>query len=188
MFKLLTLCSVVLFGCSVRNPKVIMETELGNITIEIYEKKAPVTAANFLRYVDEKRFAGAVFYRVVTMENQPNNDVKIEVIQGGLFEDDHKNGLPPIIHETTGKTGILHKDGVISMARLGPGTASAGFLSASVASPNWISAVKEIRTGRALLSSAELLTAWMWYEKYKSSQQRGSLNPRIYITQIVRVK
>jgi peptidyl-prolyl cis-trans isomerase A (cyclophilin A) len=113
--------------CAEKNPVVLMKTELGNIKIEINEKKAPVTAANFLKYVDEHRFMSARFYRVVTMENQPNDSVKIEVIQGGLGFEESDMRLTPIEHETTRKTGILHKDGVISMARLEPGTATSEF-------------------------------------------------------------
>lgn len=113
-------------GCASSNPKISMVTDLGEITIEIYEKAAPVTAGNFLKYVDEHRFEGAYFYRVVTMQNQPDNEVKIEVIQGGLGNDDnHPRRLQSIRHETTEGTGILHKDGVISMARNEPGTADA---------------------------------------------------------------
>ena len=67
---------------------------------------------------------GAVFYRVVRMDNQPDNKVKIQVIQGGLNADEHVLMLPAIKHETTDQTGILHKDGVISMARVEPGTAT----------------------------------------------------------------
>lgn len=110
-----------------QNPKVTLRTESGNIIVEIFADRAPVTANNFLRYVDECRFTGAVFYRVVRMDNQPNNKIKIEVIQGGLFDDELSKGLPPIEHETTEITGILHKDGIISMARSTPGTASSEF-------------------------------------------------------------
>jgi len=105
-------------------PQVKMKTELGDIIIEIDTINAPVTAANFLKYVDDKIFNSAFFYRVVKMDNQPNNKIKIEVIQGGLGYDESPLSLPPIEHETTDKTGILHKDGVISMARMEPGTAS----------------------------------------------------------------
>ena len=118
--------SLLLSGCTHPDPTIKMSTEFGDITIEVYEKAAPITARNFLKYVDENRFEGAYFYRVVTMQNQPDNDVKIEVIQGGLGNDDkHTNRLPSIPHETTEVTGILHRDGVISMARLEPGTADA---------------------------------------------------------------
>jgi peptidyl-prolyl cis-trans isomerase A (cyclophilin A) len=101
-----------------------MKTELGDIIIEIDTVNAPVTATNFLKYVDDKIFNSAFFYRVVRMDNQPNNDVKIEVIQGGLGFDESPLSLLPIEHETTDKTGILHKNGIISMARMEPGTAS----------------------------------------------------------------
>jgi peptidyl-prolyl cis-trans isomerase A (cyclophilin A) len=106
------------------NPHVLIQTTFGDIKVEIYETEAPITAANFLKYVDEERFEGATFYRVVTMGNQPDKKIKIEVIQGGLRYGEHPKRLPPIEHETTDKTGVLHKGGVISMARLEPGTAS----------------------------------------------------------------
>ena len=118
-------CLFVMAACTKPNPQVEMLTDQGRIVVEIFEKEAPVTVSNFLRYVDEGHFEGATFYRVVTMRNQPNNEVKIEVIQGGLsFSGEHPNNLPPIRHETTQETGILHKEGVISMARVEPGTAA----------------------------------------------------------------
>ena len=116
-----------LSGCggdgSQPNPRVLMRTELGDIEIEVYMDKAPVTAANFMRYARENRFRGATFYRTVTMDNQPDKDVKIEVVQGGLGEDPEGLALPPIEHETTERTGVLHRDGTLSMARSSPGTA-----------------------------------------------------------------
>ena len=101
-----------------------MMTDFGTIEIELYLNKATVTVTNFLKYMDENRYEDFHFYRVVHLNNQPDNDVKIEVIQGGLGFDKHPMELPPIQHETTEKTGILHEDGTISMARLEPGTAS----------------------------------------------------------------
>jgi len=120
----------LVLGCSEKQqpesslPQVKIKTELGDIIIEIDTINAPVTASNFLKYVDDKIFNSAFFYRVVRMDNQPNNEIKIEVIQGGLGFDESPLSLSPIEHETTDKTGILHKDGVISMARIEPGTAS----------------------------------------------------------------
>jgi peptidyl-prolyl cis-trans isomerase A (cyclophilin A) len=118
---------LLIASCGKKYPEVVMKTPYGDIVIEIYEDKAPVTASNFMRYVNENRFKDAVFYRVVTPDNQPHNDVKIEVIQGGLFEDEHPDALPPIEHETTKETGIKHLDGTIRMARNEPGTASSEF-------------------------------------------------------------
>jgi peptidyl-prolyl cis-trans isomerase A (cyclophilin A) len=108
------------------NPRVRIDTDAGAITVELYPDKAPVTVANFLRYVNGNAYDGGAFYRVVTMQNQPTSPVKIEVIQGGLDGDSAKR-LPPIAHETNDKTGIKHLDGTISMARGAPGSASSEF-------------------------------------------------------------
>lgn len=118
---------IIFTACEKQSPQVVLSTELGEITIELYTEKAPLTAGNFLRYVKEDRLAGAWFYRVVTLQNQVNDSIKIAVIQGGLYEDNHPQTLPPIAHETTAQTGILHKNGVVSMARMEPGTATCEF-------------------------------------------------------------
>ncbi len=65
--------SFALIACSTNHPNVVLETEYGKIIIEIYEEESPITSANFLKYVDENRFQDAHFYRVVRMDNQPNN-------------------------------------------------------------------------------------------------------------------
>ena len=128
MKKTLILFGIVLLITSCNsNPRVVIKTEMGDITVEIYADKAPVTGLNFLKYVQENLYKGAFFYRVVTMDNQPDDSIRIEVIQGGLYEDDHPAMLRPIFHETTAETGILHTNGVISMARWEPGTATSEF-------------------------------------------------------------
>lgn len=104
--------------------QVIMKTDMGDITLQIELGKAPLTAGNFLSLVEQGVYQEAIFYRVVSPDNQPNNHVKIEVIQGGLFDDQLIGQHPPIEHESTDQTGILHTDGVISMARMEPGSAS----------------------------------------------------------------
>ena len=103
-----------------------IQTELGDILVKIDLKNAPVTSANFLRYVDANLFDSSCFYRVVRSDNQLRDSVKIEVIQGGRYKDED-NGFPPISHETTEMTGLKHLDGVISMARSSPGTATSEF-------------------------------------------------------------
>jgi peptidyl-prolyl cis-trans isomerase A (cyclophilin A) len=108
-------------------PKVFMECEMGTIVCEIDTVNAPVSANNFLKHIELGTFKDAVFYRVVRMDNQPNNEVKIEVIQGGLFVDEKIDKIESIRHETTKETGIKHKDGTISMARNKPGSASTEF-------------------------------------------------------------
>ena len=121
---------VMSFNSKSHNPQVVITTEVGDIYVEVYLSKAPVTSANFLNYVDSGRYNNrSCFYRVVRLDNQPDKPIKIEVIQGGFYEDSivEKNQFALIKHETTKEAGILHKDGVISMARMEPGTASSEF-------------------------------------------------------------
>ncbi|ATE63026.1 peptidylprolyl isomerase [Rhizorhabdus dicambivorans] len=97
-------------------------TSEGPILLELEKEKAPVTVANFLKYVDLKRYDGISFYRAVAVPNEPSQGF----IQGGIREDARKI-LPPIAHESTTKTGLHHTNGAISMARNAPGTATCDF-------------------------------------------------------------
>lgn len=108
-------------------PKVKLETSFGEILVEIDTANAPITAKNFLNHVETGTYKNGVFYRVVRMDNQPQNDIKIEVIQGGVFTEDRFDKITTIRHETTKKTGLKHLDGTISMARMEPGSASTEF-------------------------------------------------------------
>ncbi len=96
--------------------RVLMETSEGDITLEVNLARAPVTAATFLRYVDQRRYDGATFYRA--MPGGPGRGL----IQAGV---DHRRRLPPIAHEPTSRTGLSHVDGAVSIARDAPGTATA---------------------------------------------------------------
>lgn len=118
---------VLFFACTKKNPIVVLETDAGFIGIELYVEKAPATCYNFLNYVEKSKFDGGEFYRIVTMNNQPNNEYKIEVVQGGMGRSDTLERYKPIIHESTNNTGILHTIGTVSMARNEPGTASSEF-------------------------------------------------------------
>jgi peptidyl-prolyl cis-trans isomerase A (cyclophilin A) len=111
-----------------RGIRVRIDTDAGPIVVALHPEKAPASVANFLRYVDEHRYDGGIFYRAVTPENQPGEPeaLRVEVIQGGVADDDSKR-LPPIAHESTERTGLRHIDGTISMARLAPGSASSEF-------------------------------------------------------------
>jgi len=102
--------------------RVKLETGDGPIVLELYPDKAPITAGNFLRYVDGKRFDGATFYRASKVPNAP----EFGLIQGGV-QNDPARVLKPIAHEPTTKTGLSHTDGVISMGRTNPGTATSDF-------------------------------------------------------------
>lgn len=104
-------------------------TSLGEIEVEIFRGRAPITSENFLRYVDDGLYDGTAFFRTVTMENQPDSEVKIEVVQGGTMPKDraYPSTYSPVEHETTEVTGLRHVDGAVSMARMGPGTATSSF-------------------------------------------------------------
>ena len=107
--------------------RVLVQTELGDIVIEVDAAHAPLSAANFLKYVDAGHYNGGVFHRTVKMANQPESTIKIEVVQAGVNPDRAKDGFPPIALERTSATGIAHKNGVVSMARGLPDSASSGW-------------------------------------------------------------
>jgi peptidyl-prolyl cis-trans isomerase A (cyclophilin A) len=111
-----------------KNPVLLIKTQFGDIRAELFADKAPLTVANFVHYFTEKKIRNPTFYRVVRTDpdNQPDKDVKIQVLQGGLT-DVRDRDLPQLAHETTKDTGVLHKDGVLSMARNEPGTATHHF-------------------------------------------------------------
>lgn len=108
-------------------------TEAGVIEVVLDPVRAPITVSNFIKYVNGGQYNGGVFHRTVTMDNQPKNDVKIEVIQGAInsnYRDKSyppNSGFEPILLERTSMTGLKHLDGTISMARMGPNTATSGF-------------------------------------------------------------
>lgn len=109
-----------------------IDTELGLLVVELYPSKAPVTVANFLRYVDAGHYDAGVFYRAVRLDNQAPSDVPIQVVQGGTGLAEHPDDqaeppFPPIAHENTRATGLSHRDGALSMARSDPGSASSEF-------------------------------------------------------------
>lgn len=104
--------------------RIALTTTLGTIVLELDSKRAPITTANFLRYVDQKRLDGTVFYRAMKLDfGGPGPQ---GLIQGGT-QNDPKRIFKPIAHEPTNVTGILHKAGTISMARWDPGTATCDF-------------------------------------------------------------
>ncbi len=102
---------------------VVLDTEMGEITIALETERAPITAGNFLRYVEDDRFDGAVFYRAMSLKwgEQPNG-----LLQGGT-DNDPDRILDPIAHEPTNETGLSHTNGAVSMARYEPGTATGDF-------------------------------------------------------------
>jgi peptidyl-prolyl cis-trans isomerase A (cyclophilin A) len=122
-----TIAGVAALHAQSKPVRVLVQTELGDIVVEVDQARAPGTAANFLRYVDAGHYDGGTWHRTVKMDNQPESPVKIEVIQAGVNPDFAKAGFPPIALERTNVTGIQHKDGTISMARGTPDSATSGW-------------------------------------------------------------
>lgn len=108
-------------------PKVLIQTTAGDIELEIDSDKAPLTAENFLHYVHEGLYSDGSFHRTVTTANQENSAVKIAVIQGKANPQKRDQFLPSIALEDTRQTGLKHLDGVISMARSKPNSATDQF-------------------------------------------------------------
>jgi peptidyl-prolyl cis-trans isomerase A (cyclophilin A) len=119
--------AVAVAGAQGATVRVRVQTELGDIVLELDPTRAPGTTANFLRYVDAGHYDGGTFHRTVTMDNQPESPVKIEVIQAGVNADRAKDGFPAIPLERTSVTGLAHKDGTVSMARGAPDSATSGW-------------------------------------------------------------
>ena len=110
-----------------RPVRVVFETALGKITVEVDLAHAPVTGENFLKYVDGKFYDGGVINRAVRPDNTTRHDVEIQVIQFQIDPARRRDQFPPIPMERTSVTGLSHLDGAISMARSGPDTATASF-------------------------------------------------------------
>ena len=108
---------------------VIFETTVGAITIEVNVAKAPVTAANFLKYVDAGLYNGGRFHRTVRPDTETRKDVPIEVVQATrALRTPETPSFPPIALERTNTTGLTHVDGAVSMARsTAPDSAAADF-------------------------------------------------------------
>ncbi len=130
MFRfLLLVCALVAFAAPAhaqesapapepRTVNVLLHTSLGDIVVALEVERAPITAGNFLRYVEAGRLDGTEFYRAMRIGDGG-------LVQGGVR--DPGKLFPPIAHEPTSRTGLSHTDGAISLARTAPGTATADF-------------------------------------------------------------
>ena len=110
--------------------RVRLETDAGPILLELDHRHAPVTTENFIAYVDRHRFDGTIFYR----SSHTPGDRQHGFIQGGIRHN-YRLLLPPIPLEPTSRTGLLHRDGTISMARTTPDSAMGDFVISVGAQP-----------------------------------------------------
>ena len=109
------------------NPIVVFETEKGAIEIEVDAAHAPLTAANFLKYVDGRFYDGGTINRAVRPDNTTRHDVEIQVVQFQISRERRREQFAPVPLERTTATGLTHRDGTVSMARAAPDTATASF-------------------------------------------------------------
>lgn len=168
--------------------RVLIQTDAGDIEVELDAAKAPNTVANFLKYVDGKFYDGGRFHRTVTPENQPDNMVKIEVIQAGINPDKMKEEFKPIKLERTRDTGLKHKDGTISMARSGPDTATSDFFICIGDQPELDFEGKRNPDGQGFAAFGQVVKGMDVVKKiHKSPAQKQALQPPVTIVKVVRL-
>ncbi|HRK54416.1 MAG TPA: peptidylprolyl isomerase [Cyclobacteriaceae bacterium] len=161
----------------------VIETEIGDIVFKTYPKKSPIAVKNFEKYEQKGDFEGASFYRVVRMDNQPNDSIRIEVIQGNFTANENSEG--PIPHVTNDKTGILHKDGAVSMARGKPGTASVAFFICINDQPELDFGGKRNPDGQGFDAFGQVISGMDIVRKIQSGQtEQQTLKSPIKITRI----
>ena len=167
-------------------PRVIIETNLGNIEVEIDTVHAPLTAANFLRYVDLGFYRVGRFHRTVRADNQPDSKVKIAVVQAGLDSFRVKD-FPPIKLERTSVTKLQHKDGTISMARDGPDTGTSDFFICVGDQPALDYGGKRNPDGQGFAAFGRVMLGMDVVRKINAAPAKGqALEPAVRIKNIVR--
>jgi peptidyl-prolyl cis-trans isomerase A (cyclophilin A) len=168
-----------------QEPTVQIITPLGNILVAVDITHAPLSAANFLRYVTRRAYDGGMFHRTVTLANKPNNAVKIEVIQGGIDPTHSQDEFPPIPLERTSVTGIKHLAGVISMARDGPDTATSDFFICVTDQPSLDFGGGRNPDGQGFAAFGQVVSGLEVVRRIQQSTARGqTLTPPVKIVSI----
>jgi peptidyl-prolyl cis-trans isomerase A (cyclophilin A) len=168
--------------------RVLIQTDKGDIEVELDAAKAPNTVANFLKYVDGKFYDSGKFHRTVTPDNQPDNKVKIEVVQAGINPDKAKLEFKPIKLERTKDTGLKHKDGTISMARDGPDTATSDFFICIGDQPELDFGGKRNADGQGFAAFGKVVKGMDVVKKIQASAAEAqTLKPPITIKKISRL-
>lgn len=171
-------------------PSIRIHTEEGVIEAELYPDKAPITVANFLKYVEQGHYTGGQFHRTVTLkpDNQPSNDVKIEVIQGGANPAFDEKTWPAIALERTRDTGVKHLDGTLSMARAGPDTATSDFFICLGAQPALDFGGKRNPDGQGFAAFGRVTKGLDVVKKIQTAPANGQkLTPPVRILKIERM-
>jgi len=174
-------------GQAVPNPRVLIRTEMGEITAEIFADKAPATAANYMHYVDAGLFNGTRFFRTVTLKNQKPAEVKIEVLQGGDVPDE--KCFPPIPMERTSVTGVCHLDGTLSMARAEPDSATSSFSICVNNQPELDFGGRRNRDGQGFAAFGRVISGMDVVRKIQNAPHEGqALTPPVRVMSITRIE
>jgi peptidyl-prolyl cis-trans isomerase A (cyclophilin A) len=167
--------------------RVVIQTDVGDIEVELDAAKAPNTTANFLKYVDGKFYDGGRFHRTVRDDNQPDDKVKIGVVQAGINPDRMKDEFPAIKLERTKDTKLSHKDGTISMARDGPDTGTSDFFICVGDQPELDFGGKRNPDGQGFAAFGRVVKGMDVVKKIQAAKAEGqTLAPPVKIVKIVR--
>jgi len=169
--------------------RVMLQTDKGPIEVEIDVAHAPVTAANFLKYVDAGAYTGGYFHRAVRPDTETRADSPIQVIQASRAP--IKPGFPAISLERTSVTGLKHVDGALSMARNGVDTATSDFFICIGAQPALDFGGKRNADGQGFAVFGHVVSGMDVVRKIQASPVEGGANPqllspRIHITKASR--
>ena len=171
-----------------RPVRVVMQTELGDIELEVDAVRASVSAANFLKYVDAGKYDGGRFHRTVRPGNQKDKAVPIEVIQGASSAAGSADLFPEIPLERTRDTGLQHKDGTLSMARSAADSATDQFFICIGDQPELDFGGKRNPDGQGFAAFGRVVRGMDVVRKIQSSRAQGeSLRPAIGILRVRRV-
>jgi peptidyl-prolyl cis-trans isomerase A (cyclophilin A) len=167
-----------------------IETELGPIVAELYPDQAPLTVANFLRYVDADAYRDAQFHRTVREDNQPNDSIRISVVQIGRDPETQRDPtFPAIPLERTSETGLRHLDGSLSMARTGPDTGTWHFSIVIGEQPEMDFGGRRQPDGQGFAVFGRVVEGMeVVHRVHRSPAEGQSLRPPVRIERIVRVE
>jgi cyclophilin family peptidyl-prolyl cis-trans isomerase len=169
-------------------PRVLIQTAIGDIEVELDAKQAPVTTKNFLRYTLDGFYSDGVFFRTVTMSNQPDDEVKIEVIQAQADPAREDEAFAPIALERTHETELRHVEGAISMGRSGPDSATHHFFICVSDQPELDFGGKRNPDGQGFAAFGRVVNGMDVVRRIHESPAEGqNLTPPIRIQRAVRV-
>ncbi len=172
-----------------KNPHVTIRTRLGTIEVELYPDQAPKSVAAFLGYIDSGYYTNSSFYRVLNEDNQASDAAKSELIQGGIWKKNaaRASSLDGIPHESTRQTHILHKDGVLSLARRATGTATTEFFICVGDQPGFDYGGDNNPDGQGYAAFGKVVKGLDVVRKiYNQPEEEQSFTPPVDIFEIVR--